>query len=160
MDESASSPRTPSARVQIRWADFEHAEPEFARRVRTLLTSRKHLTMATLRSDGSPRISGTLIEFADGELRIESNAGALRARDLRRDPRIAIHGPTNEPPELEPWRWEGEAKVAGQAIELATGRHFQIGLLEVVITRLDAATRRPVIELWTPIRGYKVMDPV
>ena len=145
MDESASSPRTPSARVQIRWADFEHAEPEFARRVRTLLT---------------PRISGTLIEFADGELRIESNAGALRARDLRRDPRIAIHGPTNEPPELEPWRWEGEAKVTGRAMELSTGRHFQIDVLEVVITRLDEATRRPVIEIRTPSHGYTVMDPV
>ena len=48
-----------------RWSEFEAAEPEFAARVRSLLTSRKHLTMATLRRDGSPRISGTELEFAD-----------------------------------------------------------------------------------------------
>ena len=50
------------------WTEFEAAQPEFAARVRSLMTTRKHLTMATLRADGSPRISGTEVEFAGGEL--------------------------------------------------------------------------------------------
>src|SRR6202035_931816 len=79
------------------WAEFEAAEPELASRVRALLVSRKHLTIATLRRDGSPRISGTEIEFAEGQLRIGSMAGALKAVDLRRDHRVAIHGPTDDP---------------------------------------------------------------
>src|SRR5450759_2850037 len=66
------------------WAEFESAEPEFASRVRTLIASRKHLTMATLRRDGSPRISGTEIEWAGGQLRLGSMPSAVTAIDLSR----------------------------------------------------------------------------
>ena len=104
------------------WADFEQAKPEFAARVRALLSARKHLTMATLRADGSPRISGTEVEFAGGELRIGSMPGAVKALDLRRDPRVAIHGPTNDPPASTPSRWKGEAKVAGSSRSTRTAR--------------------------------------
>jgi hypothetical protein len=75
------------------WAEFETASPDLASRVRALLASRKHLTMATLRRDGSPRISGTEIEFADGQLRIGSMPGAVKALDLRRDPRVGHSRP-------------------------------------------------------------------
>jgi hypothetical protein len=143
------------------WAEFERAEPEFAGRVRTLLTSRKHLIMATLRADGSPRISGTEIELADGELRIGSMPNAVKARDLRRDPRVAIHGPTNDPPAGRPAGWKGEAKVAGRAVEVDSGsdaHRFLIDVREVVITRLNDAGNRLVIESWTPQRGYQKVD--
>jgi hypothetical protein len=63
------------------WAEFEAAEPDFASRVRALSVSRKHLTMATLRRDGSPRISGTEVEFAGGQLQIGSMPGAVKAQD-------------------------------------------------------------------------------
>lgn len=139
------------------WSEFERAEPEFAGRVRALLTSRKHLTMATLRADGSPRISGTEIQLGDGELRIGSMARAVKALDLRRDPRIAIHGPTNDPPARKPAAWKGEAKVAGRAIEAETDR-FVIDLREVVITRLNDGGDRLVIESWTPARGYRRVE--
>ena len=79
------------------WAEFEAAEPEFACRVRSLMTSRKHLT-TTLRRDGSPRISGVEVEFASLQLQIGSMPRAVKALDLRRDPRIAIHSPTQDPP--------------------------------------------------------------
>lgn len=143
------------------WSEFEAAEPEFASRVRALLTSRKHLTMATLRRDGSPRISGTEVEFADGELRIGSMAAAVKALDLRRDPRIAIHGPTEDPPRGNPAGWEGEAKVAGIAIEVESGsaaHRFNIDIQEAVITRLDEAGNRLVVESWNPGRGYRSME--
>jgi hypothetical protein len=140
------------------WAEFEAAEPEFARRVYALMASRKHLTMATLRRDNSPRISGTEIEFADGHLRIGSMPGAVKAQDLRRDPRVAIHGPTDDPPLGNPTGWHGEAKVAGRAIEVESGstaHRFLIDIQEVVITRLNEAGNRLVIESWTPARGYR-----
>src|SRR5437879_11741249 len=50
------------------WAEFETAQPDFANRVRKLMSSRKHLTMATLRRDGSPRISGTDVRVAEEAL--------------------------------------------------------------------------------------------
>ena len=122
------------------------------------MTSRKHLTMATLRRDGSPRISGTEIEFADGELRIGSMPRAVKALDLRRDPRIAIHGPTVDPPPDAPAGWRGEAKIAGAAREVDSGgdaHRFWIDITEVVITRLNDAGNRLLIESWSPSRGYR-----
>jgi pyridoxamine 5'-phosphate oxidase-like protein len=139
------------------WREFEQAEPEFAGRVRALLTARKHLTMATLRADGSPRISGTEIALVDGHLRIGSMPGAVKAADLRRDHRVAIHGPTNDPPVRRPAAWKGEAKVAGVAMEVETDR-FVIDVREVVITRLNEAGNRLVIESWNPERGYRKVE--
>jgi hypothetical protein len=143
------------------WAEFEAANPEFASRVRAMLASRKHLTMATLRRDGSPRISGTEIEFADGQLRIGSMAGAVKALDLRRDPRMAIHGPTEDPPAANASAWKGEAKIAGTATEVDSGgsaHQFLIDVQEAVITHLNEAGNRLVVESWTQARGYRIIE--
>jgi hypothetical protein len=143
------------------WAEFETGDPEFASRVRALLESRKHLTMATLRRDGSPRISGTEIEFADGQVRIGSMPGAVKALDLRRDPRVAIHGPTDDPPEGNASAWQGEAKIAGTAIEVESGsaaHRFIIDIREAVITRLNQRGDRLVVESWSRARGYRILE--
>jgi hypothetical protein len=143
------------------WAEFEAAEPEFARRVRALMVAREHLTMATIRRDGSPRISGTEIEFADGQMRIGSMPGAVKAIDLRRDSRVAIHGPTDDPPLDNPAGWTGEGKVAGRGIEVESGssaHRFLIDIHEVVITGLNQAADRLVVESWTPARGYRRLE--
>jgi hypothetical protein len=143
------------------WAEFEAAEPEFARRLRALMTSRKHLTMASLRRDGSPRISGTEVEFAEGQLRIGSMPNAVKALDLRRDPRIAIHGPTDDPPVNNPAGWQGEAKVAGTAKEVDSGgdaHRFLIDVDEAVITHLNEAGDRLVVESWNSERGYRTLE--
>ncbi len=129
--------------------------------MRALLASRKHLTMATLRRDGSPRISGTEVEFADGQLRIGSMPGAVKALDLRRDPRVAIHGPTDDPPEGDASAWQGEAKIAGLAAEVdsaSSAHRFLIDIREAVITRLNETGNRLVIESWTEARGYRIIE--
>jgi len=138
------------------WEEFEAAQPDFAARVRRLMEARKHLTMATLRRDGSPRISGTEIQFTGGQLRIGSMPNAVKARDLLRDGRVAIHGPTTDPPDDDPNGWVGEAKVAGRAFALdsADGSHsFAIDIDEAVVTSLDR--NRLVVESWNPRRGYE-----
>jgi hypothetical protein len=143
------------------WAEFEAANPEFGSRVRALLASRKHLTMATLRRDGSPRISGTEVEFVEGQLRIGSMPGAVKALDLRRDPRVAIHGPTDDPPATNAVAWKGEAKVAGTATEVESGgtaHRFLIDIQEAVLTRLNEAGNRLVVESWTQTRGYRIIE--
>ena len=143
------------------WAEFEAAAPELAARVRDRMTARKHLTIATLRRDGSPRISGTEIQIEDGQLRIGSMPGARKAMDLRRDPRVAIHGPTEDPPEERPAGWKGEAKIAGVAVEERSedaSHRFRIDLAEVVLTHLDDEGARLVIESWHPSRGYARME--
>jgi hypothetical protein len=117
--------------------------------------------MATLRRDGSPRISGTEIEFAEGQLRIGSMPGAVKALDLRRDSRLAIHGPTEDPPEGNPAAWKGEAKIAGTAAEVASGtsaHRFLIDIQEAVITHLNESGDRLVVESWDPVRGYRTLE--
>jgi hypothetical protein len=129
--------------------------------VKALLTRRKHHTMATLRSDGSPRISGTEVDFGDGELAIGSMPGAVKARDLRRDPRVAIHGATEDPPEDNPAGWTGEAKIAGRAVEVEAEGHgdrFLIDVQEAVITHLNEAGDRLVVESWNETRGYRKVE--
>src|SRR5579864_5755458 len=130
------------------WKDVEQAEPEFAARVRRLFEAGRHKTIATLRADGSPRISGVECEFADGELRFGSMPGARKSADLRRDPRFALHGPTFHPVEGKESEWPGEAKISGSAaLAPATddeaGDHpdadmFVADITEVVITCLNA----------------------
>lgn len=143
------------------WSEFEAAAPEFALRLRSLMMSRKHLTMATLRHDGSPRISGTEVELANGQLQIGSMPGAVKALDLRRDPRIAIHGPTDDPPSSTPAAWKGEAKIAGTATEVDSddpAHRFVIDIQEAVITHLNEAGNRLVVESWSPARGMRTFD--
>lgn len=50
------------------WIDFAAAQPELAGRVRQCFAIHKHATVATLRRDGSPRISGTEADFAEDGL--------------------------------------------------------------------------------------------
>lgn len=151
------------------WKDIEQAEPELARRVRELFDSGRHKTIATLRADGSPRISGIECEFADGDLRFGSMSGARKGADLLRDPRFALHGPTFHPEEGEESEWPGEAKVAGRAVpagpvrtddasEGPDGEMFVADITEVVITGLNAEGTMLVIESWTPERGLRRVE--
>src|SRR4029450_3282709 len=73
--------------------------------------------LATLRRDGSHRISGIEATFADGELWLGMMPGSRKALDLRRDPRLALHSASLDPPE-DPTTWPGDAKLAGRAVEV------------------------------------------
>ena len=148
----------------VRWGRFAQEAPELAAAVRACFAVRKHCTMATLRADGSPRISGTEVQLDDDELRIGSMGGAVKARDLQRDGRVAVHSPTVDPPEGDEASWAGEAKVSGRAVELPAdeldgappGSHaFRIDLLEVVHTRVSAAGDGLVITSWHAGRGVQ-----
>ena len=127
------------------WAEVEREASELAAEVRKRFGVRKHATMATLRADGSPRISGTEVAFTDGQLVLGSMPNARKALDLRRDPRVAIHSPTADPPEDNPHDWAGEAKVAGIAVEVGSddaSHTFHIDVREVVLTRVSGDSLR------------------
>ena len=152
-----------------RWEEFEQATPEFAARVRRLFEAGRHKTIATLRADGSPRISGIECEFADGELRFGSMTAARKGADLRRDPRFALHGPTFHPEEGKESEWPGEAKIAGRAIpagpvktedtpDAPDGEAFIADIDEVAITGLNAEATRLVVESWTTARGLQRIE--
>ena len=142
------------------WSEFEAAAPELAARVRERLDAHAHKTIATLRSDGSPRISGTEARIADGELWIGSMWQARKARDLQRDPRFALHSGSDEPSD-----WKGDAKLAGVVEEIPDteenggepSHRFRLDLREVSTVGLDDKRTHLVIDVWTLEGGVRTI---
>jgi hypothetical protein len=143
------------------WQDVEQAEPEFAQRVRALFDAHRHKTIATLRADGSPRISGIETVFEDGELVFGSMPNARKGADLRRDPRFALHSATVDPVDGSEAQWPGEVKISGRAIaagpitEGPDGDRFRADIAEVVHTHLNEEATMLVVEWWTPTHGLR-----
>ena len=146
------------------WQDVERAEPEFARRVRSLFNAHRHKTIATLRAGGSPRISGIEAVFEDGELVFGSMPNARKGADLRRDPRFALHSATVAPVEGSEAQWPGEAKIFGRAIaagviaEGSDGDSFHADIAQVVHTHLNQEATMLVVEWWTPTQGLRRIE--
>jgi hypothetical protein len=147
------------------WAEFAAEQPDLAASVRRRFDVRKHKTMATVRTDGSPRISGIEVEFAEGQVYVGMMPDSAKLRDLRRDPRLALHSPTEDPPEDAPQRWAGESKIAGRAVGVdfpnspvpGAGR-FVIDISEVVLTHLNDVGDKLVIESWRPQGGFRKVE--
>ncbi|WP_371482024.1 pyridoxamine 5'-phosphate oxidase family protein [Kitasatospora sp. NBC_00315] len=95
------------------WQDFEHEAPDLASAVRARFEANKHHVLATVRAGGAPRVSGTEVEFIGADLTIGSMYGAVKARDLQRDARFALHSNPGDS-SME----GGDAKVAGRAVEI------------------------------------------
>jgi pyridoxamine 5'-phosphate oxidase-like protein len=146
------------------WREFEQAAPEFAQRVQALFDAHKHKTIATVRADGSPRISGIEATFQDGELTFGSMPNARKGADLRRDPRFGLHSATVDPVEGAEAQWPGEAKISGRAIsagpitEGPDGDLFRADIAEVVHTHLDEKATMLVVEWWTPAHGLRKVE--
>ena len=149
-----------------RWQDVVDSAPEFAKAAEAIFGIGKHKTMASLRKDGAPRISGVEANFSDGEVWLGMMIGSLKAKDLQRDARVALHSPSIDPPEDQS-QWLGDAKLAGRAVEehdmdrlnsmggTGEGHLFRIDIDEVVLTRLGDPMDHLLIELWRPGQPLK-----
>jgi hypothetical protein len=157
------------------WADVCAETGELAALVQASFDAARHKTMATLRVDGSPRISGTETQFVDGDLWLGSMPGSRKAADLRRDPRVAIHSASPDPAPDDPTDWVGDAKLAGVAVEITEASDwdrylvaiadtmpgaepgsfdlFRIDVREVVATRVGDPADHLVITMWHEGRG-------
>jgi Pyridoxamine 5'-phosphate oxidase len=134
------------------WSEVEEQAPELADAARRYFDKHKHKTLATLRRDGSPRISGSEAEIRDGELTFGSMWRAVKALDLQRDPRFALHSGSDDPDA----GWSGDAKVAGRAEELSADGEshlFRADITELVVVRLGEPADHIVIESWHEGRG-------
>jgi hypothetical protein len=142
------------------WHEVEAEAPELAARAWVLFGLDKHKTLATLRRDGSPRISGTELELVDGDLWLGSMENAVKALDLRRDPRYALHSLSTEA------GWKGDAKIAGRAEETfdedararivgegSQAHAFRLDVEELVVVRLGEPADHLLIESWHAGRG-------
>ena len=153
------------------WADFEAAAPDLAAEARHFLEAGRHLTLATIRPDGAPRISGTEVQLRDGAMWFGSMWRSPKALDLQRDPRFALHSASTEPPD-----WVGDAKVSGRVVEIhdpdeksraiaAAGgappgpfHLFRAEIEEVVVIVLGDPADHLVARRWTPGGGLRRLE--
>ncbi|MFI2369589.1 pyridoxamine 5'-phosphate oxidase family protein [Streptomyces sp. NPDC018833] len=96
------------------WSAFRTAEPAFAEIVQHRFEQYRHHVLATLRKDGSPRLTGLEVSFRFGELWLGMMPDSLKARDLRRDPRFALHANPGTDDSMD----GGDVRVSGRAIEV------------------------------------------
>jgi hypothetical protein len=143
------------------WKQFADAAPELATAARERFEAHKHLTIATLRRDGSPRITGIECRFIEGDVWFGSMARAVKARDLQRDPRFALHSGTGDASD-----WKGDAKASGRVEEVTDSERrtaifaamgspdsgdshlFRAELDEVSTVRLGEPADHLVIDAW------------
>ena len=149
------------------FADLEAQEPDFAGRVRAAFDAHAHKFLATLRADGSPRISGIEMRFVTGEPWLAGMPESVKFADLRRDPRFALHSGSSEPD-----AFSGDAKLSGRATEVTDPAErssfataagvpkammhfvlFRVELEQVVLVALDDEKRALVIASWRPGAG-------
>ncbi len=103
--------------VMTSWAGFCREEPELAGRIRECFVRHPHHVMGSLDRHGAPRLSGINVFVNDGVLWFGSMAGALKVRDIERDPRVSVHSaPLSETLE------GGDARVSGTAVTLEPSR--------------------------------------
>ncbi|WP_422630429.1 pyridoxamine 5'-phosphate oxidase family protein [Rhodococcus sp. (in: high G+C Gram-positive bacteria)] len=157
------SGNTTHSRNLASWEQFRTEAPALAESIAARWAAHRHHVLATLRRDGSPRISGTEVEIVDGRLVIGSMPGALKARDLQRDGRYALHS--------NPGHHDmagGDAKVAGHARELLGEQKaailaaypspvpdgpmhlFELDIAEAVLVTVDETMH---VDLWRPGAG-------
>ncbi len=147
------------------WERFEAEAPALAAAVRARFEAHKHKTMATVRADGAPRISGTEVEIRPDGLWLGGMTGARRFADLRRDPRVAIHS-ASQPPDV----WDGDAKVGGVAVEVTDPAAraayvgglddeppgdfelFRVDLTEATVLSMTPERDAILVETWRPGR--------
>jgi hypothetical protein len=156
------------------WVNVEHVAPELAVSVRGRFEAYGLALLATLRRDGSPRISGIEVLFALDELWMGMMPGSLKALDLMRDGRFALHSATTDKQVTN-----GDARISGVVIHVddeamlaryrdvfaaATGYPPPDGPFELFradvteISMLKPAGDHLDIEFWSERGGLKHVD--
>ena len=150
------------------WADFRTAEPAFAETVQKRFQLYKHHVLATLRKDGSPRVTGLEVDFRFDELLFGMMPNSRKALDLRRDPRFGVQA--NPGPDAE--MADGDVRISGRAVEITDGEMlarfieeanppmpfhlFRTELTEVVHTGLEGGDTL-VVQVWLPGRPLRTV---
>jgi hypothetical protein len=155
------------------WSEVSAAAPMLADAVRERFEAHGLAILATLRADGSPRVSGIEPLFALGHVWLGMMEGSRKVADLRRDPRLALHNATTDKDVAQ-----GDAKVSARAVEVVdpeewaayeqaldqgTEQHpegpFPVFRLDVSeISFLRPAGDHLVIEWWREATGFQRVD--
>lgn len=159
----------------VNWGTLAGEAPHIAEVfVRRHAAAGKLCLLATLRSDGSPRISPMEPGIFEGELVLIGMPGTTKFKDLGRDPRFALHTAT-----VDPHVGDGDAKLWGEVRNLqqpAFHERFMQALFEETgfdlrdqtfdpfyvadiagASSLEVADNQLVITIWKPGEGERTV---
>jgi len=95
-------------------------------------------TLVTLGADGSPHASLVWIDAADGHVLVNTAEGRVKARNLHRDPRVALLVTEGG----DPYSW---TSIAGTVVGTVPEPE--------ALAHIDALSRRYDRKPWTPVEG-------
>jgi hypothetical protein len=156
----------------MRWSEMESAQPGLAGLGRQRLLAPGVVLVATIRRDGTPRISPVEPFVLDGDLWLSMLWQSTKAADLLRDPRILVHSVitsrdggegefkirgiarAEHDPDIQ--RRYADAVTAGLGWSPTPGRFhlFAVGLDEVTFIRYDDATGDQHVAMWPSAREF------
>lgn len=145
------------------WSEVAASAGPFAEQVEGFFRAHRHHVLATLRRDGSPRVSGIEVTFTAEQLWLGMMPDSRKAADLRRDPRMALHSASVDPDETS-GAWAGDAKLSGRAVAVADDERraavaaigaeasaaevFRVDVREVLLVRVGEPADHLVLSLW------------
>ncbi|MFF8274725.1 pyridoxamine 5'-phosphate oxidase family protein [Streptomyces lateritius] len=149
------------------WSTFAAAEPELAATVRERFGRYTHHVLATVRNDGSPRLTGLEVSFRFDELWLAMMPNSRKALDLRRDPRFSLLANPGGGTDMG----GGDVRVSGRATEatdpetverfakeVGAPLPFHLFLVEVTeVVRTAVEDDELVVRTWTPGRPVRTI---
>lgn len=152
------------------WSHFRTEAPDLEAPIRAAFEGHLHHVIATLRKDGSPRVSGNEVRFAGDDVWLGVMPHSFKAIDLRRNPRVAVHAAP-----IDTSLTVGDAKFDGLAVEVGPDQvawllreiaseippdeasAFRIDLTSATLTTV--AGDHMIVQTWHPGRGVVRAEP-
>ena len=156
----------------MHWSELESAQPRLAELGRERLIAPGVVLVATIRRDGTPRVSPVEPYVLNGDLWLSMLWHSAKAADLLRDPRILVHsivtgrdgaegefkvrGTARAEHDPDAQRRYADAVTADLGWSPTPGRFhlFAVGLDDVTFIRYDDATGDQHVAMWPPAREF------
>lgn len=138
------------------WRSFVEDDPQLAGRIRSRFEANRHHIVGTLRTDGSPRLSGTEVAITADDVTVGMMPGSRKLADVQRDPRVELHSAP-----LEEDLAGGDAKLSGVLVQVPQpeggepGSYFELRLLVASLVRVEHDEL--VVATWRPERGTRTV---
>ena len=151
----------------MNWRDLETAAPEIAELGKERFDQARVALLATLRKDGSPRISPVEPVLTQRHLLFGAMSWSLKTHDLLRDPRCVLHSAITGPDS-----GEGELKLYGRASEADDETRnscqegwwvarppdaatvFDLNIGQAAFISWDTEDGQMTVRRWSPQHGY------
>lgn len=156
----------------MRWADLERRQPQLAALGRRQLLDPGVVLVATIRRDGTPRLSAVEPFVLDGELWLAMLWQSRKAADLQRDRRVLVHsvitgrdggageyklrGAVREEPDrgVQQRYADAVAEALGWRAEPGRFHLFAVDIAEITFIRYEDATGDQFVTRWPQDREF------